>query len=144
MRILPAVLLVLSACATNNEVRTEPSCPIAEFSWSASDQGGLFDKAYTLDAVRALREAASADRQAWIAQQPVGTQVNDIARASHSSRIISFEANQLAQRLRQLDCAVSHGFYANRRDSAARLYTQILDDLGWHEVAVVNAGMKRF
>jgi hypothetical protein len=123
------LLMFLGGCAaTGGEVKTGGYCSIAESSWAGADRD--FDRATTLEQLRALEGAASADRDKLKAgaKADVGDSLDHLFRQPAPQGFVGRGVAELGNRLRQLDCAVR----ADRvtYDLALDRYGRILGELG--------------
>ena len=127
---LGAVLLpfLIGGCAGPTQDVKGGYCAINEPRWPAASRD--FDRATTIETIAALDAAARGDREKLKqgARGDVGANIDMLYQHDQrSSAFISNGVAELANRLRQLDCAVR----ANRVDSARaeQSYEQILAEL---------------
>jgi hypothetical protein len=132
--------LLLAGCATTSS-STAPGgyCSISDPRWPSAARD--YDRRTTLDAIAVLTDAAKADRDRLKtgARSDVGNSINEIyQRGTSSSAFISSGVAELANRLRQLDCAVR----ANRLEysRAEASYGQILTELQAERATLEGSG----
>jgi len=103
------------------------SCGVVATSWLASDRD--FDRATTIEHVRGLKAALEADRDRLKRgdKATVGDDLNALLSLPRPAVYVSKGVYELANRLRQLDCAVRAGRLAY--DVSMKRFAQILLEL---------------
>jgi hypothetical protein len=125
------------------ESRAAAACPIPQLPWDAADEGGAFNRARSAELTARLASVAAEDQRAAQAGQPIGERLTALGRETASTAIISKPTAQLAERLRQLECAVQRGAYARNPQMADRLFGQILGELDREQVALGGGAKDR-
>ncbi len=131
-----ALALLFAGCAgpVANHAAQGGYCSIAQPSWPAASRD--YDRRVTLETIAALTEAARADR-GQLKQGihgEVGNAVDELYQHNIRREFISSGVAELANRLRQLDCAVR----ASRVDfaQADASYGRILGELAAERAAL--------
>lgn len=135
--------LTTGGCAGPTAAVKPAECAIPQLPWDAADEGGAFNRERSVELTAKLAAVAAEDRGAAREGRPIGERLAALGRETASTAIVSKPTAQLAERLRQLECAVQRGTWARSPQTADRLFGQILGELDREQVALGAASTER-